>query len=145
MRLSERFAVRAALVVAVLAAALAGGANVARADLMTACASEIGKYCPDVATGRGRVVACLAAWRGSIGAACQKEVTTALNSRLTPADMRASLAPGASVALPAACTQEAAKFCRGVPTGDGRVLACLYARGNRVDATCRAQARAAMK
>ena len=132
-----------------LTAAVAGGLLAvqtapARADMMSACAPEIGRYCADVSQGRGRIAACLASRRDQLGPACLSEVQAVSQGRLIPSDARRLLTPGFSAALPATCDTAAAQLCPGIPPGDGRVFACLYARGNRVGGLCMAAAKAAV-
>jgi hypothetical protein len=136
---------RSALIAAaVAAAALSGPAGPARADMMSACAPAIGQFCADVRRGRGRLAACLASQRPALAQDCRAEVLAAGRSPLVPRTARAVLAPGFSAALPPACAEAAARFCPGLPSRDGRVLACLYARSDRVDAPCVSAARSAI-
>ena len=61
-----------------------------------------------------------------------------------PRIARRVLSPGFHADLPAACAAAAARYCPSLPPGGGGVFACLYARSDRVDATCSAAARAAV-
>ncbi len=128
-----------------MVAALGLPAAPARADMMTTCAPDIQQYCQGVSRGRGRISACLAAEMGRIGAACRAEVEAVMRGPLTPRYVRAALNPGFKVALPQVCAAPAKALCPGIPTGDGRVLACLYARSDRAGPACTAAAEAAMK
>jgi hypothetical protein len=133
------------LPVLALAAVLAAPAPPARADLMSACASEIGRFCSAVTQGRGRVSACLAAHMGSLSAACRTEVQAVGQSRLTPGWVRPVFNPSFQLALPAACTAPAAQFCPGMSSPQGRVFACLYAFSDRVPKDCSDAAQAALR
>jgi hypothetical protein len=136
---------RSTLFAAALAAvALSGPAGPARADMMSACAPAIGKFCADVTRGRGRIAACLASQGPALPQDCRAEVSAVRQSPLVPRSARSVLAPGFSTALPPACATAAARFCPGVPSEGGRVLACLYARSDRVDPSCIAAARSAL-
>ena len=135
----------ALLPVLALAAAFAVPGAPARADLITACAPEIGKYCSAVSRGRGRISACLASYMGQLGAACQPEVQAVMQSRLTPGYVRNALNPAFKAALPQACTASAARFCPGMPASGGRVLACLYAYSDHIPKTCSDAAQAALR
>ena len=136
---------RSALIAAaVAAAALSGPAGPARADMMSACAPAIGQFCADVRRGRGRLAACLASQRPALAQDCRAEVLAAGRSPLVPRTARAVLAPGFSAPLPQACVEAAARFCPGLPSDGGRVLACLYARSDRVDAPCVSAVRSAV-
>ncbi len=133
------------LPVLALATVLTAHASDARADVMTACASEISRYCADVSKGRGRISACLMSQMGRLGAACRPEVRAVARSRLTPGYVRKALNPAFRAPLPEACAASAARFCRGMRPGGGRVLACLYARSDRVPKACSAAAQATLK
>jgi hypothetical protein len=137
---------RRLLPVLALALCLAPAVSVAaRADMMTVCAPEIGRYCADVAQGRGRIAACLAGRSNAVSASCLAEVRAAANGRLVPSGVRKIFNPGLQAQLPQSCAAAAASLCPGVPGGDGRAFACLYARSDRVSKTCNSEAQAALK
>jgi hypothetical protein len=121
-------------VLALLAAA--GPALPARADLMAACAPDIARYCTDIDKGRGRISACLASEMGRLGSACRPEVQAVMQGPLTPRYVRRALDPSFQAPLPEVCVVPAASVCPGVPLGDGRVFACLYARAERAGKVC---------
>ena len=133
----------ALLPVLALATVLTTHATEARADLMTACASEISQYCADVSQGRGRISACLMSQMGRLGSACRPEVQAVAQSRLTPSYVRKALNSGFRAPLPEACAAPAAQFCPGM--GQGRVFACLYARSDRIPKACSDAAQATLK
>ena len=135
----------ALLPVLALATVLTAHATEARADLMTACASEIGRYCADVSQGRGRISACLMSQMGRLGSACRPEVQAVAQSRQTPSYVRKALNSGFRAPLPEACAAPAAQFCPGMGPGEGRVFACLYARSDRVPKACSDAAQATLK
>ncbi len=124
-----------------LACAGAGSA----ANLMTACAPEVQKYCSDVRKGRGRITACLLGRINKLDAACKPEVLAVRRSPITPARARQVFDPAFRAPLPKACVAPADKLCPAVPTGDGRVFACLYALGERVPGACAKSVRQALK
>ncbi|MBA3324351.1 MAG: hypothetical protein H0T41_03450 [Rhodobacteraceae bacterium] len=128
-----------------LAAMLVAQATYARADMMTACSSEVARYCANVSEGRGRVSACLASYMGQLGAACRPEVQAVGKSRLTPSYVRKVFNPAFRLALPQVCTGPAAQYCPGMTPGEGRVFACLYAYSDRVGKTCSDAAQVALK
>jgi hypothetical protein len=130
-----------------LIAVLAGVLPVApaRADLMTACAPEIQRYCADVSRGRGRISACLASEMASLGAACRPEVQGVMQSPLTPGYVRRALDPSFQAPLPQACVTPAKALCPGIPPGDARVFACLYARADRAGKACSDAATATLR
>ena len=135
----------ALLPVLALATVLTAHTTDARADLMTACASEISRYCADVSQGRGRISACLMGQMGRLSPACRPEVQAVGRSRLTPSYVRKALNPAFRAPLPKACAAPAAQFCPGMTPGQGRVFACLYARSDRVPKACSDAAQATLK
>jgi hypothetical protein len=137
-------AVRSALTSVAAASLLLALASGARADLMAACSPEIGRLCADVRQGRGRITACLASQREDLAPACLAEVQAATGRRVIPQIAREILNPGFRADLPPACMAAAARFCPEVRPGDGRVLACLYARSDRLDSACSSAARHAV-
>lgn len=137
--------VRKLLALALVAAAGFAAAPQARADMMTTCAAEVGKYCSAVTSGRGRVSACLASHMGQLNAACRTDVAAVGRSPLTPRWVRPVFDPSFRAPLPQACTAPAAQFCPGMTPGEGRVFACLYAFSDRVPKTCSDAAQSALK
>ncbi len=135
----------AVLPVLALATVLTAHATGARADLMTACASESTRYCADVSKGRGRISACLVGQIAQLGPACLSEVQAVGQSRLTPGYVRKIFNPAFRAPLPQACAAPAAEFCPGMTPGEGRVFACLYARSDRVPKTCSDAAQATLE
>jgi hypothetical protein len=121
----------------------------ARADMMTACAGDIASMCSDVPNGRGRISACLMGYSDRLSPACGPEVAAvaASGSRniLVPSNVRRSLRPGFTAPLPTSCDADAANLCSGIPTTEGRIFACLYARDARVSGTCRTDIDTALK
>lgn len=134
----------ALLPVLALATVLTAHATDARADLMTACASEISRYCADVSKGRGRISACLMSQMGRLSPTCLPEVQAVARSRQTPSYVRKALNPAFRAPLPEVCAAPAAQFCPGMKP-EGRVFACLYARSDRIPKTCFNAAQATLK
>ena len=128
-----------------LAVLLTGHPTDARADLMTACASETTRYCADVSKGRGRISACLAGQMRRLSPACLPEVQAVGKSSLTPGFVRKVFNPAFRAPLPEACAAPAARFCPGMKPGEGGVFACLYARSDRISKACSEAAQAALK
>ena len=62
-----------------------------------------------------------------------------------PGEVRRIFDPSLRATLPQSCAAPAASLCPGVPLGDGRVFACLYARSDRVSRTCNGEAEAALR
>jgi hypothetical protein len=117
----------------------------ARADMMTVCAPEIGQFCADVSRGRGRIAACLVGRSNAISANCLAEVRAAARGPLVPGQARRIFDPSLRATLPQSCAAAAASLCPGVPLGDGRIFACLYARSDRASQTCNNEAQAALR
>ena len=132
-------------VLAVLAAGLAAPALPARADMMSACAAEVQRFCSDVSRGRGRVSACLASEMARLSGSCRAEVQSVMASPLTPGYVRRALQPGFSAPLPAVCATPARTLCPNIPATDARVFACLYARSDRAGRDCNNAATATLK
>ena len=131
------------IIASVVAAAFvlsATSPGMARADMMSACKSDIASYCPDVSRGRGRISACLFSRSATLSADCKPEVATVArkgeSSLLVPSSVRRLLGSGSAPAVPAACSADAGKVCSGVDGGSRNVLACLYARTDSVSAGC---------
>jgi hypothetical protein len=133
------------LPLALVAAAVLATAPQARADIMTSCVPEIGKFCSSVSEGRGRVSACLASHFGSLGAGCRNDVAAVGKSPLTPRWVRPVFDPAFRAPLTQACATPAEQYSPGMTPGEGRVFACLYAYSDRVGKTCGSAAESALK
>ena len=103
----------------------------AAAEMMEICSSAIRTYCPSVTVGRGRVTACLYAHQEKLAAGCRAEVETIAGRARLP-----DPAPAQSAGVKAACSREMTRHCGNVVGGDGKILACLYARSNTVSENC---------
>ena len=136
---------RAFLPLLVLLAGLAAPGAPARADMMSACAPEIQKFCSDVRSGRGRISACLASEMAQLGSACRPEVQSVMQSPLTPGYVRRAVNPSFRAPLPQACVVPAQSLCPNIPAGDARVFACLYARSDRAGKACSDAATATLR
>jgi Cysteine rich repeat len=117
-------------------AALLAVAGPARADLLQSCAAEVERYCAEVDKGQGRLTACLASRRDELTGSCSSSLQQASRNPLVPRAARRMLDPDFRAELPPSCHGAAASVCPDVPTGDGRVFACLYARSSQVGEEC---------
>ena len=81
----------------------------------------------------------------SLGAACRPEVQGVMQSPLTPGYVRRALDPSFKAPLPQACVSPAKALCPGMPPGDARVFACLYARADRAGKACSDAATATLR
>ncbi len=100
-------------------------ASVARKvkEVGAACEDDVRSFCADVTPGRGAVLECLAANRGSLAPQCQAVVQGA----------REKLAE-----FKKACGGDAKRLCKGIAPGQGRVLACLESRKADLSPRCQA-------
>lgn len=118
------------------------------ADMMAACSPDIATFCSDVSRGRGRISACLLGQTDSLAPTCRTEVAAVArsgqNNVLVPRDVRRMMSPDFRGNVPATCSAAIDRFCSGVPAGDSRQFACLYARLDKVDSSCAADAQSAM-
>ena len=99
-------------------------AQAAKARGERVCAADAKKFCGDVKPGAGRMYQCL----------------TKNNAQLAPA-CRERLAEGKARwdEFANACKGDAAKHCKGVPPGSGRVLSCLKGQEANLAPDCKAQ------
>jgi hypothetical protein len=140
------FAIRIVFAAGLLAASLTALPNTVQANnLMAACEAEIAVKCTGVSKGRGRISACLYAHDDKLSGACRVEVAKVSNSstfqRYIPTGVRSLQGSGYEASLRKACTSDADKLCTRVKTGNGRILACLYARSNSVRKACSSKAK----
>ncbi|BDG04734.1 cysteine rich repeat-containing protein [Anaeromyxobacter oryzae] len=88
-----------------------------------ACRDDIESYCAGVKTGQGAVLRCLAQNKGSLAPKCQEIVQGAQEKYAE---------------FTKACGKDMKKLCKGIPRGEGRVLACLKSRESELSAACKA-------
>ena len=87
-----------------------------------ACQDDVQKFCPDVKQGKGAVLKCLAGNKASLQPDCQKIVQNAEEK---------------TSAFKKACGGDAKKFCQGIPSGQGRILACLKSKEADLSPACK--------
>lgn len=113
--------------------------------LLSACSADIASLCKGVKKGRGRISACLFAHSSKISTACRPELSKVTSSRtfenMIPPNVLRTNGTVGEAHLRQVCAAEIKSMCASVTPGSGRLLACLYARSNRVSGTCHAQAR----
>lgn len=127
-----------------ITAALAAGSLItpqqASANVMKACEPIIQSRCGDVREGRGRIVSCLAANSDQLSGACKASVDAQLNKSFVrnrvPKGQTPLQGTQTGMALQGACRVEIETLCSGVRPEAESILACLYARGDRVGASC---------
>jgi len=86
-----------------------------------ACASDVESYCVGVKPGGGNVLRCLAANKAMLSPKCQGVVQSGQEKA---AEFRK------------ACDKDAKKLCKGIPRGEGRILACLESRKADLSPAC---------
>jgi hypothetical protein len=100
-------------------------ASVARKvkEVGAACSDDVRSYCADVVPGKGAVLRCLAGNEASLAPRCRAVIQGAQEKA---AEFRK------------ACAKDARKLCKGIPEGEGRVLACLKSRDADLSPACKA-------
>ena len=135
--------------IAVAAALAAFSAAAARADMMSACQSDIASLCPGVSDGHGRIAACLFSQTSKLDSSCKSEVEAVAkqeeDNRLVPAHVRRMMGSGEVPAVPSACSGDEGKFCSGADAGGRNMLACLYAHSESVSSGCSSAIQAALE
>ncbi len=93
------------------------------------CKKEIETYCKDVTPGQGRVLACLFAREDKLSGRCEYA--------LYDASAQLERAVNALVYLDRECTDDLHSFCKDVPAGEGRLLACLQKNEDKLSQRCK--------
>lgn len=97
--------------------------------VVNACESDIQNYCSQVTPGNGRMLHCMAAHEDKISGQCEYAFYQA-----------ATLLEQLSVAInyvAQECKTEIETLCSDVELGDGRILACLDERDDKVGEGCK--------
>lgn len=119
-----------------------------------ACRSDYQTYCASVPTGGAAALACLQQNASSLSGPCQRAVGSAAPTTQTQQPPPASAAaPGTApaartspppvspgqeaVLLRRSCGPDFRAYCRDVPPGGGRIIACLEANGPSLSRPCR--------
>jgi hypothetical protein len=126
------------------------------------CTADAARLCPGVEPGAGRVLACLRGRKTELSPSCklaveptgqaQAELAQACKS---PAERLCPGASGFAALVPPACQDamwvaqekydqfrsicagDLDRWCKEVPTGEGRLIACLRSRASRLAPLCR--------
>lgn len=111
----------------VVLAGVAAGADTPPDTPGGPCAADIGRFCRDTEKGDGRLRACLLAHEKDLASACRARIggTGATGPAM-----------GAQQLL--ACQADLAKHCAEVPSGGGRLRACLQEHADAVTPACKA-------
>ena len=88
------------------------------------CAEDAKKFCSEVRPGGGRAYKCMTDHNAELTPACRE--------RLAAAKARWD-------EFVAACKDDAAKYCKGIPAGGGRILSCLKGRQADLAPACKTQ------
>jgi hypothetical protein len=90
-------------------------------EIGAACSDDIWQVCPEARVGGGRVLKCLVSNSAKLSPPCQKVV---LQAEEKTAEFKKT------------CGDDVAKFCQGVPKGQGRILACLKSKQGELAPAC---------
>ncbi len=88
-----------------------------------ACKADVEKFCKDIKPGKGRILSCLKSHEADLSQACRDHV----------AQVREN-----AKEFMTACKPDVKKFCRNIPRGKGRVLACLKSHKDELSESCKA-------
>ena len=87
------------------------------------CRADIEKFCKDIKPGGGRIWACLKSNGDRLSQECANQIAQAQEKN------REFLQ---------ACKGDAAKFCKGLPAGKGRIISCLKSHEAELSPACAA-------
>ena len=114
----------------VLLASAVGAEEVPTPERRGPCAANLHRFCKDTAPGDGRLRACLDAHEAELPAECRA---------LLPAKSKAgAAAPAMDARQLLACRHDLRTHCGKVPSGGGRLRACLNARETQLTSRCSA-------
>src|SRR5512142_2402697 len=92
-------------------------------EVGAACEGDIQEFCADAPKGGGATLRCLA-WNGpKLSMGCQQVIQRVQEKVAT---------------FKKACGEEAAKHCKGIPQGQGRIAACLKSKQAELAPACQA-------
>lgn len=87
----------------------------------SACKEDVTKFCSTVESGKGRIITCLAKHQGDLAPACRAQLDDAFERKM------AEVGP---------CAVDAAKVCKAVEPGGGRLRKCLKDHKKEVGFAC---------
>jgi hypothetical protein len=87
------------------------------------CKADYEKFCKDVKPGQGRIAKCMKAHENELSPACKNKIETDREK---------------SKAFIKACKSDTETLCRGIKTGDGRIIKCLKQNESLLSAPCKA-------
>jgi hypothetical protein len=113
------------------------------------CRADVKKFCPGIQPGEGRINACLKANFSSLSSECAAQLPKKPDQIVISTPTIASNNIGGSGAQQgiaqegqreraknAVCRTDVKKFCRGVKSGEGRIMACLKANFSGLSSEC---------
>ena len=86
-----------------------------------ACKADAEKFCKDVKPGQGRIVRCMQAHENELSPACQDQIAA---DKEKAQEFRK------------ACSPDAAKFCKDIKPGHGRIISCLKSHEAELSPQC---------
>lgn len=87
------------------------------------CKADVQKFCKDVKPGKGAIMNCLKSHDAELSEACKNH----------GAQMRQDFQK-----LHESCKDDQEKFCKDIPPGDGRVMACMSKNESKLSEGCKA-------
>jgi hypothetical protein len=99
-------------------------AGVSAEEVDRPCVADAKKLCKDVQPGEGRVARCMKEHENELSPACKENIKKMKEKSREVAE---------------ACEDDAAKLCKGVEPGKGRILRCLKSHEGELSAACRKQ------
>jgi hypothetical protein len=144
---------RIGAVSALLVATLAGAASAQQpsstqaAAIRSACRADYQSHCANVPTGGSAALQCLMQNAPGLSSGCQQALNAVSGGAggapgpAAPPPLRqpatSQPAPPPTAEMRQACGADYRRYCRGIPPGGGRALACLQSNGDRLSRTCR--------
>ncbi len=87
------------------------------------CKADVDKFCKGIKPGGGRIWACLKSNEVNLSQPCKDQMVQAREK---------------GKEFQKACKDDARKFCKGIPRGKGRIVACLKSHEAELAEPCRA-------
>lgn len=87
------------------------------------CKADVDKFCKGVRPGGGRIWACLKSNEANLSQPCRDKMAEAREKGRE---------------FHKACSDDAKKFCKGIPRGKGRIISCLKSHEAELAEPCRA-------
>ena len=117
------------------------------AAIRSACRADYQSHCASVPTGGSAALQCLMQNAPSLSPGCQQALNAVQGGAAgapapaAPPPLRqpatSQPAPPPAAEMRQACGFDYRRYCRGIPPGGGRALACLQSNRDRLSQTCR--------